>query len=70
MSGNEVWRADFSQKLVKFSNSESQTRALHYQCTYKVWCKSKDIYSSYHPKTKDTDIWWADNCQKLMKFAH
>ena len=34
-------------------NLQSQTRSLQYLCTYQVWWKSFDVYSSYHPETKN-----------------
>ena len=60
-SGNEnmgVSRADLREKLTKFAHEQSQTRSLQYQCTYQVWSKSIDVYSSYHPETKNgrTDV--------------
>ena len=32
-------------------HQQSQTRSPQYQCTYQVWWKSVDIYSSCHPET-------------------
>ena len=38
---------------MKFAHEQSQTRYPQYQCTYQFWWKSIDVYSCYHPETKN-----------------
>ena len=38
---------------MKFAHEQSQTISPQYQCTHQVWWKSIDVYSSYHPETKN-----------------
>ena len=44
---------------MKFAHYISKTRYPQYQCTYQVSWKSIDVYSSYHPETKNgrTGVW-------------
>ena len=44
--------ADRYIKVIKFASEQSQTRFPIYQCTYLVWWKSTESYSSYCPETK------------------
>ena len=37
---------------MKFAHEQSQSRSPQYQCTYQIWRKSIEIYSSYCPKSK------------------
>ena len=56
-SGNEnmgVSRADNSVKNWRnFAISNPKPDLKKNQCTYQVWWKSIDVYSSYHPETKN-----------------
>ena len=50
---------------MKFVHLQSQIRSPQYLCTYWVWWKSIDIYSSYNPETKILTDWrtynrWTD----------
>ena len=67
-----VSREDNCQNLTKFDHKQSQTRSPQYQCTYQVWWKSVDVYSSYHPETKygRTDDWLEGQTHRLQKWNH
>ena len=47
----------------KFAHQRCQNRSPQYECTYQVWWKSIDIYTSYHLVGRPL-------CQKLIKFAY
>ena len=40
------------QNLTTFANERSQSRSPQYKCTYQIWWKSTEIYSSYCPESK------------------
>ena len=54
--------ADNCQKLMNFAHLQSQTKSPWYQCMYRVWIKSLDIYSL---SSRNKNMSWADNSVKI-----